>query len=281
MVLAFYWSGAIHQLADMRQTLFAGFFGPIGVSAIFYLYISREYLRRDTPDRPDFIVVREAIEIVVWFLVICSIVVHGLVIPVAKLGMYLPRTISTAISVERPSASQSRAISGSSMENQNQQPPVSQRGQTLPSYRRSTSGDGPPLSNSTSMHWLPRSFITAGKRILDDVRNAEEDLKPERRASFDNTFHGSPDDTPAHPEISMPSNPRPLTETVSRATAQSESPLHDENEKLGERSSSSGDDVAQTVSRGETNTGNTTPAASAPLRSIQFADQSNRAKDSS
>lgn len=34
--------------------------------------------------------------IVIWFLVICSIVVHGLSIPLGKLGFFLPRTISRA-----------------------------------------------------------------------------------------------------------------------------------------------------------------------------------------
>lgn len=33
---------------------------------------------------------------VVWFLTICSIVVHGLSIPLGKLGFFLPRTLSRA-----------------------------------------------------------------------------------------------------------------------------------------------------------------------------------------
>src|SRR5437667_8164347 len=35
----------IHQIEEKRQALFVGFFGPIGVSAVFYLYISLEVLR--------------------------------------------------------------------------------------------------------------------------------------------------------------------------------------------------------------------------------------------
>ena len=32
--------GAVcHQIEEWRQALFVGFFGPVGVSAIFYLYI--------------------------------------------------------------------------------------------------------------------------------------------------------------------------------------------------------------------------------------------------
>ncbi|KAI9894816.1 MAG: hypothetical protein M1814_000035 [Vezdaea aestivalis] len=90
----------IHQIEEMRQALFVGFFGPIGVSAIFYLYISVEFLRQikvDGKERGDAKRISEVITLVVWFLTICSIVVHGLSIPLGKLGFYLPRTISQAL----------------------------------------------------------------------------------------------------------------------------------------------------------------------------------------
>lgn len=68
----------IHQIEDKRQALFVGFFGPIGISAIFYLYISLEFLRAvktaDGKQREDAAKLSEAIHIVVWFLVMCSIV---------------------------------------------------------------------------------------------------------------------------------------------------------------------------------------------------------------
>lgn len=92
----------IHQIEEWRQALFVGYFGPIGVSAIFYLYVSLEYLQTsidvDGQEREDAIRLGEIMTIVVWFLVVCSIVVHGLSIPLGKLGFYLPRTISIAIS---------------------------------------------------------------------------------------------------------------------------------------------------------------------------------------
>ena len=92
----------IHQIKEWRQALFVGYFGPIGVSAIFYLYVSLDYLRTgidvDGREREDAIRLGEIMNIVVWFLVVCSIVVHGLSIPLGKLGFYLPRTISIAIS---------------------------------------------------------------------------------------------------------------------------------------------------------------------------------------
>ncbi|OJD20049.1 hypothetical protein AJ78_00065 [Emergomyces pasteurianus Ep9510] len=94
----------IRQIEQFQQAAFVGFFGPIGVSAIFYLYVSREYLGRWViPDgsgriREDAVALSEEIEVIVWFLVVCSIIVHGLSIPLAKLGILLPRTLSTALS---------------------------------------------------------------------------------------------------------------------------------------------------------------------------------------
>ncbi|QSZ32776.1 hypothetical protein DSL72_002355 [Monilinia vaccinii-corymbosi] len=89
----------IHQIDGKRQAIFAGFFGPIGVSAIFYLYISLEFLETITVDgvqREDAARLAEVITVIVWFLAICSIIVHGLSIPLGKLGFFLPRTLSRA-----------------------------------------------------------------------------------------------------------------------------------------------------------------------------------------
>ncbi len=67
----------IPQIEDKRQAIFVGFFGPIGVSAIFYLYISLEFLEGITVDgvqRADAEKLSEVMMVVVWFLAICSIV---------------------------------------------------------------------------------------------------------------------------------------------------------------------------------------------------------------
>lgn len=89
----------IHQIEEWRQAFFVGFFGPMGVSAIFYLYSSREFLRQTTyqgQERADVERLAEIFNIIVWFMVVCSVTVHGLSIPLGKLGFYLPRTISRA-----------------------------------------------------------------------------------------------------------------------------------------------------------------------------------------
>lgn len=67
----------IRQIEEKRQALFVGFFGPIGVSAVFYLYISLEFLHEITVDgveRKDAVRLGEVMTVVIWFLAICSIV---------------------------------------------------------------------------------------------------------------------------------------------------------------------------------------------------------------
>ncbi|PYH89753.1 hypothetical protein BO71DRAFT_444362 [Aspergillus ellipticus CBS 707.79] len=91
----------ISQIEQVQQAAFVGFFGPIGVGAVFYLSVSREFLLQITVDgkvREDAQQVSEAVDVIVWFLVVCSIVVHGLSIPLAKAGYHIPRTISQALS---------------------------------------------------------------------------------------------------------------------------------------------------------------------------------------
>lgn len=84
----------IHQIDEKRQAVFVGFFGPIGVSAIFYLYIGREFLHElytGDAERPDAESLAETLDVVVWFLVICSIVswpppTHPLSLSLTSLG---------------------------------------------------------------------------------------------------------------------------------------------------------------------------------------------------
>jgi sodium/hydrogen antiporter len=93
----------IPEIEHFHQAAFVGFFGPIGVSAIFYLYVSLDFLNNVTVDgipgeavREDAKRLQEVMRVVIWFLAICSIVVHGLSVPLGKLGYHLPRTMSGA-----------------------------------------------------------------------------------------------------------------------------------------------------------------------------------------
>jgi NhaP-type Na+/H+ or K+/H+ antiporter len=102
MVIAFH--KKIPEIEELQQAAFVGFFGPIGVSAIFYLYVSVDFLHHVTVDgeqREDARHLEEVMRVVIWFLAICSIVVHGLSIPIGKMGYHLPRTMSQALSSER------------------------------------------------------------------------------------------------------------------------------------------------------------------------------------
>ncbi|PSS00558.1 Sodium/hydrogen exchanger family-domain-containing protein [Coniella lustricola] len=104
------WVFAIHkkipQIEQMRQAIFVGFFGPVGVSAIFYLYITLEFVDTLTAAdgsgdlRSDVAQLPEAVLVIVWFLCICSVIVHGLSIPLGKLGYYLPQSLSRGVSEE-------------------------------------------------------------------------------------------------------------------------------------------------------------------------------------
>jgi sodium/hydrogen antiporter len=68
----------IPQIEDGRQAIFVGFFGPIGVSAIFYLYIGLDFLEGVTDSnglqRADAAILAEVMTVVIWFLTVCSIV---------------------------------------------------------------------------------------------------------------------------------------------------------------------------------------------------------------
>ncbi|EFW98596.1 cation/H+ exchanger [Grosmannia clavigera kw1407] len=120
------WVLALHryvpQIEHLRHAVFVGFFGPVGVSAIFYLYVTLEFVdglsSTDRP-RPDVARLGDTATVVVWFLSICSIVVHGLSIPVGKLGLYLPRTLSRSL----PSSTSAGRTTGLSSGTDNGLPP--------------------------------------------------------------------------------------------------------------------------------------------------------------
>ena len=69
--------GKIHQIEEFQQAAFVGFFGPVGVSAVFYLHVSLDFLAQvvaSNKERTDAARLGDQMTIVVWFLAICSIV---------------------------------------------------------------------------------------------------------------------------------------------------------------------------------------------------------------
>ncbi|KAF3922874.1 hypothetical protein AA313_de0206749 [Arthrobotrys entomopaga] len=94
----------IPRVQNIREALFAGYFGPIGVSAIFYLYVTLEFLRGvetlelDPAQLEGLQVMMTATKLVIWFAVLSSVIVHGITIPFIKLGNRIPITISRSVS---------------------------------------------------------------------------------------------------------------------------------------------------------------------------------------
>ncbi|KAL8875052.1 MAG: hypothetical protein Q9198_006538 [Flavoplaca austrocitrina] len=102
MILTFH--RYLKEIDGWRQAVIVGFFGPIGVSAVFYLYVSIDFLNQVLVDgqvREDAARLQEVMRVVIWFLATTSIVVHGLSIPLGKLGYHAPRQLTTALSTER------------------------------------------------------------------------------------------------------------------------------------------------------------------------------------
>src|SRR5215469_4881543 len=190
----------IHQIGEWRQALFVGYFGPIGVSAIFYLYVSLEYLRTsmdvDGREREDAIRLGEVMNVVVWFLVVCSIVVHGLSIPLGKLGFYLPRTISIAISQDafEPGFRVSESpTTGSNDESFPQ--PVYRIGRSIIKSQKSLSHPNSKATSNrnTPKDWLsqsPTAASSAGpaspmiERTINFPQPSPNDLKEARREGW-------------------------------------------------------------------------------------------------
>ncbi|WVW82386.1 hypothetical protein I302_104393 [Kwoniella bestiolae CBS 10118] len=80
----------IPALKTTRESVFAGFFGPIGVGAVFYVQVALDVIPEDGTREH----LRQVILPVVYFLVLTSVVVHGITIPIGKGGFKLARTMT-------------------------------------------------------------------------------------------------------------------------------------------------------------------------------------------
>lgn len=232
MILAF--QKHIRELEEWRHAVFTGWFGPIGVSAVFYLYVAREFLREiqvDGHEREDATHLMEVLNVVVWFLTICSIVCHGLSVPLGKLGFHLPRTISMALSSERLSRNSSRSRSGRSSPGPHRAEPA-----LVQSFRRrrpTTSERGPAtfagpgiIASATGslLGCLGRLIHRHHNSSLDSTANADRSVG----------FGG-------HPEISRPMDARIIGRAITSTNADSQNVENDGVPELNTPSS-----VAQT-----------------------------------
>jgi sodium/hydrogen antiporter len=64
----------IPQISSRRLALFTGFFGPIGISAIFYCCLAAEFLRPFSDEHPELGLLEAKLQVIVWYLVTSSIV---------------------------------------------------------------------------------------------------------------------------------------------------------------------------------------------------------------
>jgi sodium/hydrogen antiporter len=73
----------VPQFEDLKQSLFVGYFGPIGVSAMFYLYVTLEFFDNMYEDSGDdqtayASTLKDHARLIIWFLAICSVVCTSL-----------------------------------------------------------------------------------------------------------------------------------------------------------------------------------------------------------
>jgi sodium/hydrogen antiporter len=185
----------ISEIEHFQQAAFVGFFGPIGVSAIFYLYVSIDFLNAVTVDgtptgavREDARHLQDVMRVVIWFLAICSIVVHGLSVPIGKLGYHLPRTMSSAFST--------------SMEREDEPDHLFQTGERLDHTRSTQAGK---IRQRRNPHERPQNAVfRVGGSVITSRPCTEAGTpldEPDRPINFvsgSNSASQSPVDSPRH-----------------------------------------------------------------------------------
>ena len=81
----------IPALRNWKEAAFTGWFGPIGVGAVYYI----EVALREVPEDHTRTHMREIINPVVLFCVFSSVLTHGITIPIARFGPQLVRHTTT------------------------------------------------------------------------------------------------------------------------------------------------------------------------------------------
>ncbi|KAI8079240.1 Cation/H+ exchanger [Thamnidium elegans] len=92
----------IPAIPNWRQAVFMGWFGPMGVGALFYYTIAVQYFEFDGPNAHA----RQVIEPIIYFIILSSVVIHGITIPVFFLGSFASRTLSKLPSASSDNSNQ-------------------------------------------------------------------------------------------------------------------------------------------------------------------------------
>ncbi|KAK9331922.1 Cation/H+ exchanger [Lipomyces starkeyi] len=86
----------IPRIETFREAIFTGFFGPIGVGAVFYMSLLLETLSTFTQtDQVAYI--GKVAPLVIYFSLVSSVIVHGISIPALVVGPKMPRTLSRSL----------------------------------------------------------------------------------------------------------------------------------------------------------------------------------------
>lgn len=88
----------IPPIRNWREAVFTGWFGPIGVGALFYYTVALESIPEDGPHAHA----RKVLQPVVYFMVLASIIAHGITIPLFYSGKYATRTLTRTSSTGNP-----------------------------------------------------------------------------------------------------------------------------------------------------------------------------------
>jgi NhaP-type Na+/H+ or K+/H+ antiporter len=80
----------IPAISNWRQAVFIGWFGPMGVGALFYCTIAIQCFEIDGPNS----YAREVIQPIIYFIIFSSVVIHGITIPLFFLGTFASRTLT-------------------------------------------------------------------------------------------------------------------------------------------------------------------------------------------
>lgn len=82
---------AIPAVTSVTDAAFAGWFGPVGVGALFYIQVAL----REIPDDGTRTHLREVYNPVVLFIIFSSVLAHGVTVPLSKLGPGILRRTTT------------------------------------------------------------------------------------------------------------------------------------------------------------------------------------------
>ncbi|KAI9249536.1 Sodium/hydrogen exchanger family-domain-containing protein [Sporodiniella umbellata] len=194
-------------LKTYREAVFSGWFGPMGVGAVFLSTVAKEQLKEVYKEEAVPPVAIELISPVVLFIVLASTLVHGTTIPLFKIGNRIrTRTLSIA----------------STGSGQVLRLPKLQFGQQISFGRKSEENLGtPPMDENKTMSQLKRNTLLntyQQQHALEEGLAEEEDFLPDEENNV-SPRPGEPQSIrflePVNPRASQSTEPKRPEETPS------------------------------------------------------------------